>query len=621
MSLDPQKQSGPAFPFAQYNYESNNPVNTNSTLILPVLTGSANIGESVIASLPTGYLGTLQFTKTLIASPFTKSNIVGAVATTVNNLSYQVQSGDLGSKIGCDVVNIIYPSNNIQVTPSNFADIVIFAGQSQGNNNGTDVNGGDVPVALQGPMTNMLTWDPFNRVWLTYEAGVNSAVHFAAGSTAKYHGPEAEYLRRYKEQYPTSTLYMVKEAYSSTSLSPLARTTGRGCWDPSLTGVNTDLFEQMVTRVSDACSNLRLAGKTPRIKVFNWIQGENDAGVLAAANLYNANETALINAVRTRLDGASSDTIFTIARVQLSGTYSSTIRTAQVAVAAAVANTRWVDADDCAISVDGLHYSPAGCVTLGRLMSGASMTGVDIATRYFSRMTAQPVAGRQTALTTLFETLAAKSVWSTVTSMFLFASHDQQSALQSAGYVPLAAVPTNQTFAADLGFTGSGSGSHINTNYIPASTDPRYILQKAGASIWIRQKPVAGGIDIGVFNGGTLILDLSTTTNIRVFASSDVANVVTGVPQTTGFATVQRLGPSDSRLYLNGAQLGTPATSPFGPSLPVVPIWVGDRNGGSSAPTTSAQYCVFITGLARTAQQESDLYTALNTYLVSIGAA
>jgi len=88
---------------------------TAGAAAVATITGSGIIGQPLTATLPSGVIGTLQFTKTLKASPFTKSNISGAVASAVNSLSYTVQSADAPYSLGCDVSNTVSSSNAIVV--------------------------------------------------------------------------------------------------------------------------------------------------------------------------------------------------------------------------------------------------------------------------------------------------------------------------------------------------------------------------------------------------------------------------------------------------------------------------------------------------------------------------
>lgn len=77
-----------------------------------IIIGTPTVGSTLTAKLPAGITGTLQFTRTLATTPFTKSNISGAVASSVNSLSYTVQLADVGYTVGVDC------SNAVASTPS-----------------------------------------------------------------------------------------------------------------------------------------------------------------------------------------------------------------------------------------------------------------------------------------------------------------------------------------------------------------------------------------------------------------------------------------------------------------------------------------------------------------------
>lgn len=74
------------------------------------ITGVPGVGNVLTATLPPGMTGTLQWTRTLIAAPFTKTAISGAVASAVNSLAYTVQSADLGYVLGVDCSNQVSSS-------------------------------------------------------------------------------------------------------------------------------------------------------------------------------------------------------------------------------------------------------------------------------------------------------------------------------------------------------------------------------------------------------------------------------------------------------------------------------------------------------------------------------
>jgi hypothetical protein len=70
-----------------------------------IITGTYAVGQALTATYPAGVVGTIQFTRTLVTAPFTKTSISGAVASAVNSLAYTVTSADAGCNVGVDCSN------------------------------------------------------------------------------------------------------------------------------------------------------------------------------------------------------------------------------------------------------------------------------------------------------------------------------------------------------------------------------------------------------------------------------------------------------------------------------------------------------------------------------------
>jgi len=81
----------------------------------PILSGQPIVGGVINAKMPPGVLATLQFTKTLKAAPYTKSNIAGAVANAVNTLNYTVLQADTPYAIGCDASAQVSPALGMEI--------------------------------------------------------------------------------------------------------------------------------------------------------------------------------------------------------------------------------------------------------------------------------------------------------------------------------------------------------------------------------------------------------------------------------------------------------------------------------------------------------------------------
>jgi len=510
------------------------------------------------------------------------------------------------------------------------AQLVIFAGQSQCNSNGT-TNAQTVPAAIAGPMADVYIWDPFGKVWLTYQAQVTSAAHLKGGkypdTSQNYFGAEAEYARRWKVDNPGVPLYMVKKAHSTTSLSQDARTANRGCWDPAL---RDDLFDELIAWAVDAKGSLTAAGHTVNIRAMNWTQGENDAGSTATvANAYGTNLSAFIDSVRSS-GVITSTTPFVISRIQ-TGTWANPapVRAAQQTVGETKAYCRWFSADS--VTIDGsdtVHYGPNGVVIHGDLMYEEGMSGLETAKLYASRMTVPPTAGRLTKMASFFDTLISKGLLSGIAVMQIYASATEQAALVNVKSGGPLAVNSGMTFTADQGFTGTSTASFINTGVNPVTGDSKLAPGNTSYAYYVRGNIDTSGVDLG-FNSTTSGRSVIVTgaknpssSNFRLNNSNTSAdNIYVGIADVSGLWSVSRKSVSACALYNKGAQVHTTDTvnTDVGESSNM--IFVGNRNSSnntSGVNGTLRQYGMFISGSGRTAAQEAMLSDAVTAYMTAI---
>ena len=94
------------------------PVEQSGAGAVAAINGSYVVGQTLTATFPAGVTGTIQFTRTLAAAPFTKTAISGAVASAVNSLTYQVQSADTGYSIGVDCTTVQAGSGGVVIASS-----------------------------------------------------------------------------------------------------------------------------------------------------------------------------------------------------------------------------------------------------------------------------------------------------------------------------------------------------------------------------------------------------------------------------------------------------------------------------------------------------------------------
>ena len=132
----------------------------------------------------------------------------------------------------------------------------------------------------------------------------------------------------------------VKVAVNGTSLIGTPRGPD---WDPD----SEELFVDLVNAILAAMGNAIAQGGAPEVHVL-WVQGEGYHG--ARPDPYADKLTQFINELRAEID--MPDTVFTISLIP----YDNTTRTAQLTVAATVADVLVIDPVDPGFWDDGVHY-------------------------------------------------------------------------------------------------------------------------------------------------------------------------------------------------------------------------------------------------------------------------
>lgn len=320
-----------------------------------VLTASLTVereglsGTVVAAGLLTG---SLQVTRALIGAIEGTSAVAGALSVTraLSGTAY-----GMGAMTGALTVD---------ATPEEVAYVLFVNGQS---NSVVENTANQVPADLVAAIPGAQIWQPFNNTWATYQAGVNSyfavsappVVATADVNQAKLWGPEARFAKLWTANNPGKDLYIIKTGKGSTALQEAARTSGVAIWDPTKTD---EMYAFTKTAKEAAFANLVAAGKTPRVIGNFWMQGENDAGVLASANNYEVALTAFRAQHRSEVM-AASPAPFVIGRIRTAWAFASTVRAAQLKLSAQP-NNRFIDTDAYTLS-DGVHYAAASVDQMG----------------------------------------------------------------------------------------------------------------------------------------------------------------------------------------------------------------------------------------------------------------
>ena len=507
------------------------------------------------------------------------------------------------------------------------AQMVIFAGQSQANSAG-NTTAQTVPAAIAGPMPDVYIWNPYTKAWLTYEAGVNSAVQQTDPVQKGYWGAEAEYARRWKIDNPGVPLYIIKAAINTSCLQPEARSANRGCWDPTLPA---DVYVMATGWIADAKANLISAGKSINIRAWNWTHGENDSSVSTAVSTsYGAALTAFIAALRNS-GTIGATTPFIISRLQPTWPFPVQLRAQQQLVAETVPYCRWFSADSVALDgADNQHYGATGVVTHGGLMYDEGLSGAETAKLYASRMTVAPSADRIAKLGTFFDALISSGVWSGISTMQIYASPTEQAARIDAKSGLVTAVNSGMTFTPDQGFTGTSTTSFINTGVNPATGDSKLERGNVSYAYYVRGNIADTGVDVGYHSnpaGRGVTLGSTQSPGSGSFrvnnANNGADNTYAGVSDVSGLWSASRKAVNMCTFFHRGTQIHTTDTVNTDQGESSNLIFVGNRNSSNNTSATNGtlrQYGMFIAGSGRTPAQEVALNNAVTAYLTSIGA-
>lgn len=268
-------------------------------------------------------------------------------------------------------------------------------------------------------------------------------------------------------------------------------------------------------------------------------------------------------------------------------------------------------------------------VTNGTLTIGFPFTATGTVSAYeseasalFARFTSDPGSTRKGHINTLIAALKSASVWTKLDALYILAAHDSQAACRNWIADSYNLTATNSpTFTTDRGYTGNGSNAYLETGFNPATaSSPKYVQDSASIGVWcIDNTTDANGYAIGLRGASTASLNpRSTSANTLRGTINKVTNIFNFGSNTTadGLSVLCRTSSTAMAAFRNGATNGT-VTGQASTAVSSVPMAILMANAAYS----SHQVAVGLIGQDLSATDNTNLYNALNTYLVAVGAA
>jgi hypothetical protein len=357
-------------------------------------------------------------------------------------------------------------------------------------------------------------------------------------------------------------------------------------WRPSGTfpSGGTNLYQQAlaVTDAAKASFGSQIAG-------FFWVQGETDATDATAAANYEANLTALFNAVRTAY--GPIPIVFAQLSSSFVGPFSATVRTAQANVAAAFTNCTMVVTDDVPLGGDNIHYTADGYAALGDRLAAAMVARIGWASPVAWTIDPFSLIGIPQNATEWAAVLSAAAISSGGPSSLYLLQEAAGNLADSIGGLTMTAGGAGVTYRRALAdwnvkaleFSEGGNAVFTTTSASlpnPATTSQARIMYAAmysGGSeqnmyLWgtagfsaLARIPGGGGTQWEVADGGVKVTNATNVTDtIRPFVHVRKATATTRVDAYTDNAHVSgTFGTVTGKSNTIGCSFGTPHFTPF----------------------------------------------------------
>lgn len=230
----------------------------------------------------------------------------------------------------------------------------------------------------------------------------------------------------------------------------------------------------------------------------------------------------------------------------------------------------------------------------------------------FARMTTEPDATRKSKINTFIKSLKTSGVWAKLDALYVMAAHDAQAARRNwiADQYNLTPI-ASPSFTIDRGYKGDGSSSLLSTGFAFATAQQN----TAHIGVWdvtelANNLAVAG-------NETSLIIPRTSGGSLYGRVNGSVDRAVGAVPALVGHAIINRSASNACQGFKNGEQVGTSTETSTSPSSTIM-VLLG--KSGTGQQFSSHMLPAAHIGASLTGPEVASLYSALQTYLTSVGA-
>lgn len=180
---------------------------------------------------------------------------------------------------------------------------------------------------------------------------------------------------------------------------------------------------------------------------------------------------------------------------------------------------------------------------------------------YLSAMSVQPTLDRKAAIDAFIVSLKTSGAWSKLDWLSLHAAHHEQAArVNMKNPAQVATAVNSPTFTIDVGFTGDGATSYLNTGVNSSSSGGLYLQNDCHMGVRVSDD----ADNVNYYDGGQYTSGINTrigtNANIAIQSSSNV-NLALSPATSVGHTAFSRTSSSAVRLYKDGVGSSVTLTS------------------------------------------------------------
>lgn len=240
---------------------------------------------------------------------------------------------------------------------------------------------------------------------------------------------------------------------------------------------------------------------------------------------------------------------------------------------------------------------------------------------YFNALATQPSPAQKARMDTyLFKPLVSAGIFTELDRLFVYATEIQSNGLTSlVNPTSTAAAEVNSpAWVQYQGYTGNGTTSYVNTNYVP-STGVKFVRDSASMGLYLRTNTAASSNDFGCLATREDIIIPRFGDGNLYYRLNDATYTAHANSRSDGLISIARTASNAREAFRNGVSIGTSTTASTG-APPAIAMYIGARNNSGTADTFSTRQfssCFMGSGTFN----HLTVFNIIQAYMTQIGSA